>query len=54
VLVEVKYNRELNEKQELLFRSFAAAHKLTIQNRNEIEELERYLPKEPALLKFIS
>ena len=43
LLAEVKYGRELNEKQTLLFKNFTAKHKLVVQNIHEIEELERHL-----------
>lgn len=42
LLAEVKYGRELNEKQAQLFKNFTAKHKLVIKNIHEIEELERY------------
>ena len=45
LLVEVKYDRDLNEKQELLFRNFNAKQKLVIQGRKEITDLERYFEK---------
>jgi predicted AAA+ superfamily ATPase len=45
LLVEVKYDRELNEKQELLFKNFKAKQKLVVQGRKEIAELERYFEK---------
>ncbi len=42
LLVEVKYNRTLNEKQERFFKDFPAGRKLILQGRKEIAELERY------------
>ena len=46
-LVEVKYYRTLNEKQERLFKDFKAPHKLMIQGIKEIAELERYFQAPP-------
>jgi predicted AAA+ superfamily ATPase len=42
LLVEVKFDRVLNEKQELLFKNFNAGNKLLVQSRQEIEELENF------------
>lgn len=41
-MVEVKYYRTLNEKQEELFKDFKAQHKLILKGREEIAELESY------------
>lgn len=41
-LVEVKYNRTLNEKQEQFFKDFPAGRKLILGGRKEIAELERF------------
>jgi len=45
LLVEVKYNRELKDKQELLFKNFPVKDKLAIKNRKDIKKLERYMIK---------
>lgn len=42
LLVEVKFDRVMNEKQEQLFNSFAAPQKLLVQSRDDIENLENY------------
>jgi predicted AAA+ superfamily ATPase len=41
-LVEVKYNRTLNEKQEQFFKDFPAGRKLILRGMKGIAELERY------------
>jgi predicted AAA+ superfamily ATPase len=45
LLVEVKYDRSLNEKQEMLFKNFNAEEKLVVGNRKDITELEIYFEK---------
>ena len=45
LLVEVKYDRSLNEKQERLFKNFNAEEKLVVGNRKDIAELENYFEK---------
>ena len=45
LLLEVKYDRVLNEKQELLFQNFKAEHKFAVQSREDIAKLEDYFPK---------
>ncbi len=42
LLAEVKYDCEINEKQETLFKSFAAKQNLLIRGLQEIEGLEKY------------
>jgi predicted AAA+ superfamily ATPase len=42
LLLEVKYDRTLNEKQELLFKNFNAKHKLLVQSKEEIEALQEF------------
>jgi predicted AAA+ superfamily ATPase len=42
LLVEVKYDRTLNEKQELLFKNFKAKHKFLVQSKEEIEVLQEF------------
>jgi predicted AAA+ superfamily ATPase len=42
LLVEVKYDRTLNQKQELLFKNFNAKHKFLVQSKEEIEALQEF------------
>jgi predicted AAA+ superfamily ATPase len=42
LLVEVKYDRTLNEKQELLFNRFPAKEKLVLEGREHTDKLEQY------------
>lgn len=42
LLVEVKYNRTLNEKQQQFFKDFPSEHKLILKGRKEIGQLEEY------------
>ncbi len=45
LLVEAKYDRVLNEKQELLFQSFKAGHKLAVKSREDVAKLKEYFQK---------
>ncbi|MCU0287403.1 MAG: hypothetical protein MUF15_13545 [Acidobacteria bacterium] len=47
-MVEVKYYRTPNEKQEKLFKDFKAQKKLILKGREEIAELESYFNINPS------
>ena len=43
LLLEIKYNDEMREKQKVLFDSFKAKHKLVVKGYDELEDMHRLI-----------